>query len=293
MSYWIVNLLVISIIYAILGISMNILLSQVDIFSMAYGVLFGISAYTVSICLLKGYSYPVSVLITVFLCGLTGAIVSIPSLRNIGDYFIAATFALQWAVHELFINLVDVTNGPAGLYGIPQPAIFGYVIDTPIKFLFLAIVFLLVTLYASVSIKKSKFGLVLRAIREDETVVFAFGRNVYNYKVAVVIVSSLLIAFAGAIYAPYLGYVNPSPFTIDSTIIVATIVILGGIGNFYGTIGGALIVWIFPEIIRYLEVPSSVQGPLHQLLYGLLLISVIYGKVIFSRKNRGYVNVVG
>lgn len=281
----ILQLLVIATIYAILGVSMNVLLSQVGIFSMAYGGMFGVGAYAAALVLLHGGSFPVAVLVAVLACAAAGAIVSIPTLRTSGDYFIAATFALQIIAYDLFVNLVQVTNGPAGLYGVPPPRVLGWAIDSGWKALALAAAFGAAALYVSYRIRSSNFGLVLRAISEDEVAPAALGRNVYAFKVATAVTASALIGLAGAAYAAYLGYVNPSPFALEATVLVATIVILGGTGNFAGTFVASMALWAFPEALRYLDVPTSIQGPLHQLLYGLLLLVIVVGRLLAGRRG--------
>jgi branched-chain amino acid transport system permease protein len=147
----------------------------------------------------------------------------------------------------------------------------------------------LVTLawYVARRIHRSNFGLVLRAISEDEVAPAALGRNIYYFKVSTAIAASALIGLAGGLYATYLGYVNPSPFALDATVLVATIVIVGGIGRFGGSIVAAVVLWAFPEALRYLDLPTSIQGPLHQLLYGVLLLGVVATRLVAARRRDG------
>ena len=173
----VLQLLVIASIYAILGVSMNLLLSQVGIFSMAYGGMFGVGAYAAALALLRGLPFSVAALAAVALCAVAGALVSIPALRTSGDYFIAATFALQVIAFDLFTNLVTVTNGPAGLYGVPPPRVLGFAVQSSGRFLALAAALVALALYVAIRIRRSNFGLVLRAISEDEVAPAALGRE--------------------------------------------------------------------------------------------------------------------
>jgi branched-chain amino acid transport system permease protein len=283
----VLQLLVVASIYAILGISMNLLLSQVGIFSMAYGGMFGVGAYAAALALLRGWPFSAAALAAVALCAVAGALVSIPALRTSGDYFIAATFALQVIAFDLFTNLVPVTNGPAGLYGVPPPRVLGMTVQSSGRFLALAAALVALALYVAVRIRRSNFGLVLRAISEDEVAPAALGRNIYYFKVSTAITASAVIGLAGALYAAYLGYVNPSPFSLEATVLVATIVILGGIGNFAGSVLASVVLWAFPEGLRYLDLPTSLQGPLHQLLYGLLLVGIVVLRLAGQRGESG------
>lgn len=283
----VLQLLVVASIYAILGISMNLLLSQVGIFSMAYGGMFGVGAYAAALVLLRGHSFAAATLTAVAVCAAAGAVVSVPALRTAGDYFIAASFALQVIAFDLFTNLVAVTNGPAGLYGVPPPRVLGIPMQSSGRFLALVACLAAIALYVGVRIRRSNFGLVLRAISEDEVAPAALGRNIYYFKVTTAIAASALIGLAGALYATYLGYVNPSPFGLEATVLVATIVILGGTGNFAGSIVASVVLWAFPEALRYLDLPTSVQGPLHQLLYGVLLLGMVVFRLVAQRRRAG------
>lgn len=124
MSYFLDFLTLLGI-YSILAISLNLLLGYTGIFSMSHAALFGIGAY-VSGILAKNFQWNffVTLLLAIVVTMLASAIVSIPSLRIAGDYFIVASFALQLIIFDIFTNWVDVTNGPAGLPGIPRPEIF-------------------------------------------------------------------------------------------------------------------------------------------------------------------------
>jgi len=278
---WILNLLILSLIYSIVAMSMNTLLSQIGVFSMAYGALLGVASYTTALCLLSGLPYSLSILLAIIFSGIFGVIIIFTSFRFRSDYFIAVTLALQWIMSDIFVN-ANITGGSAGLYGIPLPSLFGVKINSPWAFLILSIIFFVISLYISIRIKKSNFGLVLRAIRDDEVATFSVGRNVYSFKSKVIIISSMLVGLAGAIYSTYFGVIEPQAFNLDASIFIAVIVIVGGLNNFVGNTIAAIILLSFPQLLMYFKVPSTIQGPLYELLYGFLLMVVVIIQVIKS-----------
>lgn len=281
MISWILNLLILSLIYSIVAMSMNTLLSQIGVFSMAYGALLGVASYTTALCLLSGLPYSLSILLAIIFSGIFGVIIIFTSFRFRSDYFIAVTLALQWIMSDIFVN-ANITGGSAGLYGIPLPSLFGVKINSPWAFLILSIIFFVISLYISIRIKKSNFGLVLRAIRDDEVATFSVGRNVYSFKSKVIIISSMLVGLAGAIYSTYFGVIEPQAFNLDASIFIAVIVIVGGLNNFVGNTIAAIILLSFPQLLMYFKVPSTIQGPLYELLYGFLLMVVVIIQVIKS-----------
>ena len=98
------------------------------------------------------------------------------------------------------------------------------------------------------------------------------GKNVNKYKILVFIISAFFAGIAGSLYAHYITYIDPSSFTIMESIIILLMVVFGGMGSLSGSFVGALILVIFPELLRFLGLPNSVSAPLRQMIYGLLLI---------------------
>jgi branched-chain amino acid transport system permease protein len=121
-------------------------------------------------------------------------------------------------------------------------------------------------------ISTSPFGLVLRAIREDERAAEALGKDVTRFKVLVFVVGCSLAAVGGSLYATATSFIDPFSFDITEAIFILAIVIIGGKGNILGSVVGAAILIALPELLRFLAVPSAVADPLRRMLYGVLLI---------------------
>ena len=121
-------------------------------------------------------------------------------------------------------------------------------------------------------ITTSSFGLVLKAIREDEEAIQVFGYHTNRYKLTIFVISAGLAAIAGALYASYISFIGPSSFALMESIFILSIVILGGLANHKGAILGAALLIILPELLRFVGLPTDVAAQSRQLIYGVLLV---------------------
>ncbi len=264
-------------IYTILATSLNLLVGYSGIFSLAHAAIYGIGAYASALAALKlGLGFWGGLLVAAVVGALAAALVAIPSLRVAGDYYIVASFGLQVVILTVFINWTSFTNGHAGLPGIPRPSLFGLVIDNPFKYVVLSLALAAVTYAICHRLTASAFGRMLRAVREDEIAAQATGKNVVAVKITITTISSALGALAGSLYAHYITYINPTSFTLDESIFITSLVILGGTERLAGPFVGALILLAVPEALKFLAIPDTVAAPMRQILYGALLILFMF-----------------
>ncbi len=260
-------------IYYMLGMSLNLLTGYSGFLSICHAALYGVGAYTAALMSLRvGSPFLLNVVCAVVICGVLGALVGIPSLRIRDDYFVIATFAFQVIVFNILNNWVSLTGGPMGLPGIPQPVILGWQVDSYWEYLLLVMILAALILWTSHRIVHSPFGRVLTALREDETFALAAGNNVAAYKVLVFVVGAVMASVAGTIYASYISFIDPTSFTAMESIFIISIVIIGGAGNFWGPLVGAVVLVTLPEILRFVGLPNSVAANIRQVLYGGLLV---------------------
>ena len=198
--------------------------------------------------------------------------VSLPSLRLHEDYFVVATFGFQMILFSVFNNWMEVTRGPLGIPGIPQPVILGWEVDSQLEFVVLATGLAIIAYWVVWRITTSPFGRVLHAIREDELFAKSLGKNSLRFKVTVCAVSAALAASAGGLYAHYITYIDPTSFTVMESILILSMVIIGGAGSLWGPLIGAVVLVTLPEALRFVGLPSSVAANLRQILYGALLV---------------------
>lgn len=268
------HILILILLYATLGISLNLSSGYAGIVSICHAAFYGIGAYVVSLqALAIGYPLPVGIAGAIIVCGLIGAFVGISSLRIQGEHFVIATFALQVVVTSVLSNWVSFTGGPLGLSGIPQPVIFGWHVDSYPDFLILTGLYSGFVLFACRRIVASPFGRLLKSIREDEACVSAAGKDATAAKTLVFAVGAGIAGGTGGLYATYVTYIDPSSFTIMESIFILSIVIIGGAGSLWGPVVGAVVLVTMPELLRFVGMPSGVAANVRQILYGAALVA--------------------
>ena len=261
-------------IYALASLSTNLLVGVTGIFSVSQGAIFGIGAYTVAI-LTSGDTtgFGVALAVALVLCSLTNVAFALPALRIAGDYFVVTSFGIQIAATAVFMNLTDLTGGASGLAGIPPPSLFGYDLDEPRRFLLLSTAALLVGAVCFALIMRAPFGRLINAVREDELAVAAAGKNVLAAKVGVSALSGLFVGMAGGLYATFLSFIDPGSFDIDASILLLTMIVVGGARTLAGSLIGPALLTALPQALSVLPIPSSSAGSLRQIIYGAMLVA--------------------
>jgi branched-chain amino acid transport system permease protein len=270
---YILHILVITGIYIILTLSLNLVVGYTGLPALGHAAFSCVGAYTSTLLALNlGLSPWLGLLIGACVAALLGVVIGFPSLRLKGDYLALATFGLGVIVYSVTKNWVSLTRGPMGLPGIPGFSVFGFQLSEIWSYLILVMLFVFLTYFTIARVVNSPFGRILRGIREDEIATLAMGRNVNKHKILVFVIGAFFAGIAGSLYAHYITFIDPSSFTVMESIIVLLMVVFGGMGSLGGSFVGAAILVIFPELLRFLGMPSSVAAPLRQMIYGLLLI---------------------
>jgi branched-chain amino acid transport system permease protein len=267
------HILIITAIYIILTLSLDLIVGYTGLAALGHIAFACVGAYTSSLLALNfGISPWIGLLAGALLASIFGLIIGYPSLKLKGDYLALATFGLGIIVYSVAKNWVSLTRGPMGLPGIPPFSVFGYGISSVWSYLVLVLIFVVITLMAVRNITSSPFGRILKGIREDEIATMAMGKNVTKYKLIVFVVGAFFAGIAGSLYAHYITFIDPSSFTVMESITVLLMVVFGGMASLKGSFIGASVLVIFPELLRFLGMPSSVAAPARQMIYGLLLI---------------------
>jgi branched-chain amino acid transport system permease protein len=270
---YLIHIIIIASIYIILTLSLNLIVGFTGLAALGHIAFACIGAYTSSLLALHlGISPWIGLVIGASLASILGVIIAYPSLRLRGDYLALATFGLGVIVYSVAKNWVGLTRGPMGLPGIPGFKFFGYEINNVWAYLILVLVFVSITFIVIRNITNSPFGRILIGIREDEIASLTMGKNIIKYKLIVFIVGAFFAGIAGSLYAHYITFIDPSSFTAMESITVLLMVIFGGMASLSGSIVGAAVLIIFPELLRFIGMPSSIGAPLRQLIYGLLLV---------------------
>lgn len=272
MEYFL-HILVISGIYIILTLSLNLIVGFTGLPSLGHIAFACVGAYTSSLLALNyGISPWPGLVIGACIASIAGLIVGFAAIRLKGDYLAFATFGLGVIIYAVSKNWVALTRGPMGLPGIPGFTLPGFELRPVWAYLILVIVFVFITAFIINRIVHSPFGRILKSIREDELASLSIGKDVTKYKLTVFVVGAFFAGIAGSLYAHYITFVDPSSFTPMESITILLMVVFGGMGSMKGSFLGAAVLVIFPEMLRFLGMPGSFAAPLRQMIYGLLLI---------------------
>lgn len=260
-------------VYGILTVSLNLVVGYTGILSVAHAAFMGIGAYATALLLTGwGFNFFLTLPVGLAISGVVSAALAAATLRLRGDYYIIGSFGFQVIMYNVFLNWIALTNGPFGIRDIPKPQILGIALGNPVSYAGLTLAFLATTVWIARRVAESPYGKVLRAIREDEAGVASIGKNVRRYKVSIFVVSSMLASVGGALYAGLISYVDPFAFTINESIFLQALVIVGGAGNVYGSVVGAAVLITLPEMLRFFDVPTTVASPIREILYGAAMI---------------------
>lgn len=270
---YLIHLAILFAIYAILGVSLNLVVGYTGLLSVTHAAFYGIGAYTTAILLTKtgvGFfsSLILGIVITIAVSFLIGIVLS----KFKGDYYALGTFGFNTIIFAIFLNWQNLTRGPLGIPGISKPELLGINFANNFNFLLLALVFLGLIYFASCFIANSSFGRVLKAIREDETAIAVFGYNTFYFKLVIFIISAAMAAVAGSLLASYITFIDPLSFRLMESVFILAIVILGGLASLRGSILGALFLILLPEILRFVGFPSEIAAQMRQVVYGVILI---------------------
>ncbi|MQA84478.1 MAG: ATP-binding cassette domain-containing protein [Streptosporangiales bacterium] len=261
-----------ALIVAVLGFSVNLLVGYTGLVSMAQGAVYGVGSYAAAVAATKaGLPFPLTILASIAAATLVSVLMSWPALRVKGEYLILLTLAVQLVLSGVYEAWVPVTGGTSGIAGIPQPA-FGAEFPGPGTLLPFVLAVFVVGFGVSLWVGHSPFGRTLRVIREDESAAESVGKHVTYYKVAVFALAGALAGLAGGTYAHYQAFVNPVSFSLDQSIFLMAVVVLGGAGNLFGTVIGAAVLASFPQLLLLANFDNQVAAVAQRFLYGLLLV---------------------
>jgi branched-chain amino acid transport system permease protein len=239
-------------IYAILALSLNVILGHAGLFHMGHAAFYAIGAYTTAILNIT-YGVPVLWLIVPsgILAGLFALIVARPIIHLRGDYLLIVTIGIVEITRIALINnIFDITGGANGIFGISRPSVFGFKMTKPDHFFYLIWGFAAVTIFFLMRLEHSRFGRALLFIKEDEVAAGGSGINVARHKLVAFVIGAIWAGMCGTIYASKMTIIAPESFSFAESVILFTIVILGGSGSIPGVILGAFLLVGLPELFR-------------------------------------------
>ncbi len=277
MTYYLTSLVGLLPIFIILGLSFNLLLGYGGLLSVAHAGFFGIGGYATAI-LIKDHQleFLPAMLIGAVLAGVMSLTIGYAAGRLSDEFLFIVTIAVQTALVELFNNL-ELTGRSAGIVGIPRPTLFGYQLDSNTKVAVMAWIFCAIVAVVCWRIVNSPYGRLLKSLREDVPAARSLGKRALWTKVTVFAFSSGIAGVAGGLYAVHTLYISPAEFTLDRSVEILSITIIGGLAAYWGPFLGAAVVLSLPEALRFVDIPDSIAGPINGLIYTLaVLLLLIY-----------------
>jgi len=279
--------------YTVVCLGLNIQFGYCGIVNFAGSAFFGIGGYTAAVFVTQT---PIPHILIILLAGATsallGSLLIFPVLRTRGHYAALVTIAFG-ILFKTFLEVNDTLGGPQGLR-IPGMAILGWNFNDNIalgdielsfylNYLLLALILCSGTFLLVRRLERSWLGLSMDVVRIDETAARTFGVDIRHWKIVAFTFGNFLAGAAGSLYGMMTGYVAPNNFTFGDSLILVSIVVLGGIGNPWGILPAAAIVLILPEKLQFIQ-------EYRFLLYAVLVILILLFRPdgLLPRKIRAY-----
>ena len=297
---WVDNFGIQILIYVMLGFGLNIVVGLAGLLDLGYVAFYAVGAYAYAL-LAKTFGLSFFMLLPLAGClaAFWGILLGFPVLRLRGDYLAIVTLAFGEIIRLVLINWVDLTNGYAGITGIPRPtffgipfnaaddgfaAIFGLEFSPIYRTIFLYYVILalaLLTAFVTVRLRRLPIGRAWEALREDEIACRSLGINTTNTKLTAFAMGAMFGGFAGSFFAARQGFISPESFTFLESATILAIVVLGGMGSQVGVAIAAIAMIGGTEILRELDVLKDVFGPdfdptqYRMLLFGFAMVAIM------------------
>jgi len=296
--YWI-HVITLVFIYGFAAQGLNVHLGETGAINVGYAGLFAIGAYSSAISVVDfGASFWMSLVYATAICWAVGLLIGACTIRTSGDYLSLVTLGFGLIVYQLAVNMTWLTHGTDGVH-IPSPGLFGHSFAAELQFgpiqlpkeanfYYAALLFLLAAMLLSRRISNSWIGRTWAAMRQDPVGAGCFGINVPLTRMFSFAFGSAFAGVAGGLYAGTIGFIEPGEFSIFMSITLICMVILGGMGNWWGVVVGALIMIVVPEKLRDFQ-------ELRYLLYGVVLLVILvyrpYG--LFASVRRKHEKLIG
>jgi len=290
-----------AILYVLLALGLNIVVGFAGLLDLGYIAFYAVGAYAYALLASPHFNLhlPFWVILPAgaAIAALFGVLLGAPTLKLRGDYLAIVTLGFGEIVRIFLVNLsrpVNITNGPQGIAGIdpfsigafdfskPQ-TLLGVDVSGPIKYYYLLLAVTVVVIVVNIRLQNSRIGRAWEAIREDEVAARAMGIDTRNLKLLAFAMGASFGGLAGGMFSAIQGFISPESFVLVESIMVISMVVLGGMGNIWGVILGALLLSFVPELLRYgvgwMDTHAGVKLPdpeiLRMLIFGIALVLVM------------------
>jgi len=262
-----------AILYILLALGLNIVVGFAGLLDLGYIAFYAVGAYVYALLASPqlGLHLPFWVILPLgaAVAALFGVMLGAPTLKLRGDYLAIVTLGFGEIIRIFLNNLsrpVNITNGPQGITGIDPFVLGGFRFDSPIKYYYLLLAVALGIILVNLRLQNSRIGRAWEAIREDETAARAMGIDTRNLKLLAFAMGASFGGIAGGMFSAIQAFISPESFVLVESIMVVSMVVLGGMGNIWGVILGAVLLSFVPEILRW------TVTPVQEALFGRMLI---------------------
>jgi branched-chain amino acid transport system permease protein len=261
---YLIGVLTVAAIYGIWSVSWDFMSGLTGRENFGHSLFIGVGAYTAGFLNVQfgwgpWWSLPASMVVAAFF----GLILGFPTLRLRGPYFALAMLSAAVIMQRLMLIFWEFTGGEEGIQDITP------LIKDPLHYYWFVLALLGAITWSLAWMSRSRWGLILRAIRGDEATCLAAGLPITTYKIASLIISAAFAGLGGALYAHYQLQVSPQLFAVVTSITIITMVYVGGMGTIFGPVGGALLLTLMTEGLRNF-------GEWRLMVYSLLLIFILF-----------------
>jgi branched-chain amino acid transport system permease protein len=265
-------------IYAIAGIGLMLLVGYTGLVSLGHAAFIAIGAYAQAWLLQSGWPFPVALAGAAALTAAIGAAVALPATRMTGIYLAVATLAFAVIVEQVIVHWVSVTGGFRGM-AVPRAEFLGLDLGAAAPFYWLCLAVLIGSLLLALNLLRSPSGRAMTAVRDSELSAESMGIHLVRTKTLAFAISAGFTGLAGALFAHKIGYLAPDAFTLQLSILLLLMVVVGGLGSLHGVIYGALFIGLLPQllaVVRDRAPPEIAQLPgLEPGVFGLILVLML------------------
>jgi len=257
-------LISLTLVYIIATAGLNLILGYAGQISLAHGAFMGIGAYSVAL-LGPEHSFWLALLVGVAIAFILGLALGFPALKVKHHYLAMVTLGVNIIVYVILRNEEEITGGPHGIMDIARPKIAGLTLASDLRYYYFVLAIAFLTIMLLYWILNSQWGRAFKSIRENELRAEMLGVSVRNYKLFAFAIGCSFAAVAGGLFAPLLGFIDPTSFNLDVSFQFLLMIIVGGLGRFEGPFIGTTIGVIIPELLRF-------SGGLYLILFSLAVI---------------------
>lgn len=266
---YVFHLTILVCVYSILTLSLNFAVGFAGLLNLGHVAFFGIGAYTSALLATNGFPLWAGMLCGAMVGLAAGLLLALPTSRLQGDYLALATLGFTFIMQSVARNWTELTRGALGIPGIPK------LVEGNMLFVVIALGITAVCFWLFSRLAKSRFGKTCEAIRDDELAAKMLGKDTFVHKMVALGVSAFFAGLAGGLFAHYIQFVDPTIFSLPDLILLFSMMIVGGLASIRGAAVGTVILFLLPEPLRFIGLPSALVGPVREMLFALILLLIL------------------